>query len=67
MSLITWSTVSGLGEEGYRVVRPRDEALPEEPAEAATEPPRVANTGDRADDPPPTADRQGIHPAPDRP
>ena len=55
------------GKEGYRVVRPRDEGPPEEPTEAATEPPRVADTGDRADDPPPTADRLGRRPALDRP
>jgi len=55
------------GKEGYRVVRARDDGLPEEPVETATEPPQVANTGDRLDDPPPTADRPGRRPASDRP
>jgi hypothetical protein len=56
-----------VGKEGYRVVRPRDEGPPEEPAEGSTESPQVANSGERGDDPPPTADRPGGPPAPRRP
>ena len=55
------------GKGQYRVIRPRDEGPPADPAETAAESPRVADIGGRLDDPPPTVDRANARPTPNRP